>query len=248
MLATRIIPVLLARGNSLVKGKRFDSRRVVGHVQQSASIHQLRGVDELVILDIVATAEGSGPKLSMVETLTEKCFMPLTIGGGVRSIDDIRNLLGSGADKVAICSFAVECPDFISEAAAHFGSQAITVAIDAVGRYVTSHNAHALWPAIGGVVEFARLMERMGAGEILLTSVERDGTLVGYDIDTLRAVAHAVDIPVIANGGAGCYEHMLEAIHAGASAVAAGAMFQWTDATPRGAAEFLDKHGVEVRL
>lgn len=247
-LATRIIPVLLADGSKLVKGVGFDSQRVVGHVQQAARIHQARGVDELVILDVAATRAGRGPDFAFIERLTEGCFMPITVGGGVRSIDDIRGLLNAGADKVAICTAALHDPDFLRAASYRFGAQALMVSVDVAGDCVTSHSGTKRHPEVGSVVAYARQLEALGAGEILLNSVDRDGTMVGCDLDLIRAVAHAVDIPVVACGGAGSYAHMLGAVRAGASAVAAGAMFQFLDCTPRGAARFLSDNGVTARL
>jgi len=247
MLARRVIPVLLARGHQLVKGERFNSWRSVGHVLQAAKIHQARGVDELIVLDIGATPERRGPDFEFIEKLTSECFMPLTVGGGVRSVEDVRWLLALGADKVAICTAAVANPCLIAECASRFGSQAIVVAIDVSdGRVVTECNGRAWY--IGPPEKWAQSCEYNGAGEILLTSVDRDGTLQGYDLELVRRVSEAVSVPVIAAGGCSGYEDMRLAIEAGASAVAAGALFQFTDATPRGAAEYLAAHGIEARL
>ena len=235
-LAVRIIPTLLAKGPRLVKGRRFSADRVVGHVQQAARIHQARGVDELCILDVAATPEGRGPDFAAIRKLTEACFMPLTVGGGVRSVEDVKGLLDAGADKVAIRTAWISSPDFVAAASRRFGRQAIVVALD-----VEEH----CWTEAAFE---ARRIESFGAGELLLTSVEREGTMEGYDLELLRTVANAVDIPVIAHGGCSGYEDMYNAIQAGASAVAAGALFQFTDCTPRGAAEYLSSKGVEVRL
>jgi len=249
-LAVRIIPVLLQRGASLVKGVKFDSWRSVGHVLQAAMVHQQRGVDELIVLDIAATPEGRGPNCSDIWELTEKCLMPLTVGGGVRSVEDVGNLFNAGADKVSICTAAVADRAFIKEASSEFGRQAIVIAIDVkAGRLAVRCGREVLnsLPSPKGIALQAIGAEECGAGEILLTSIDRDGTLEGYDLDLIRAVSGAVDIPVIANGGCGTYEHMYEAIQAGASAVAAGAMFQFTDQTPKGAAEYLAEKGIETR-
>lgn len=246
MLAKRIIPTLLCRGRTLVKGERFNSWRSVGMAAQAVRIHQARGVDELVLLDISATAEKRGPDLDLVRELSEKCFMPITVGGGVRTLTDVKALLHAGADKVAIGTAAIECPGLITEIASAVGRQAVVVSIDVKQGKATSR---------AGAVASQRdallhsiLSEKNGAGEILLQSVDRDGTMQGYDLGLIREISHAAHIPVIASGGCGTYEHMLEAIKAGADAVAAGAMFQFSDRTPRGAAEFLQSHGVEVRL
>lgn len=245
-LATRIVPTLLVRGDQLVKGVGFDSWRSVGHPVQAVRVYNARSVDELAVLDIAATPNGAGPNLDLMRKLADVCFMPLTIGGGVRNIRDVRDLLNAGADKVALCTAAFERPTVVSECARRFGSQAIVVAIDVRAGTVWVHCGHndtKLDPVLA-----AQMMEAEGAGEILLTSVERDGTLSGYDLDLVQRVSAAVGIPVVASGGAGKYEHFYEAIKAGASAVAASAMFAWTDQTPKGAAQFLFKRGIEVRL
>lgn len=242
MLAHRVIPTLLCRGRQLIKGERFASWRSVGVAAQAVRIHQARGVDELMLLDIAATAEGRGPDLALVRELSEACFMPLSVGGGVRSVEDARALLEAGADKVVVGTGG---PMVIEEIASRVGSQAVVASVDVrdgnawvrSGTYKTMH----------GAVGFASACFQHGAGEILVTSIDREGTLQGYDIELVRAVSDAVGCPVIAHGGAGTYQHMLEAIRAGASAVAAGAMFQFTDATPAGAARYLQDNGVEAR-
>ncbi|MGH8034507.1 MAG: imidazole glycerol phosphate synthase subunit HisF [Lysobacterales bacterium] len=251
MLATRIIPSLLCRGRQLVKGIAFDSWRSVGVAAQAVQVHQARGVDELLLLDIAATAEHRGPDLALIEELSECCFMPLSVGGGIRNLEDVRELLRAGADKVVIGTMALQT-DLVRKASAIVGSQAIIVSIDVkqnrvCGRrgtvpYDTSPN-QPLRPEA-----WAREVEAAGAGEILLQSIDRDGTMQGYHLECIRAVSNAVDIPVIASGGAGTYQHLLEAALAGASAVAAGAMFQFTEQTPAGAARYLAANGVEVRL
>ena len=250
MLAKRVIPVLLADGENLVKGERYDSRRIVGHVQQATKVHQMRNVDELLVLDVAATREGRGPDMEFVSRLTAGCFMPITVGGGVSTLEHIRDLLKSGADKVAVCSAAVENPDFIREAANKFGAQAITVIIETDSYFwqVTSRNGQRQHPECGGALNFAYLMASLGAGELVLASTDRDGLMQGYDLPLIHQVSQLVEVPVVACCGAGSYKHMLEAIEAGASAVAAGALFQWTDSTPHEAVEYLGRHGVPVRL
>ena len=244
MLAKRIIPTLLCRGRQLVKGQRFDSWRSVGVAEQAVRIHQARGVDELVLLDITATAENRGPDLELVEKLAESCFMPLTVGGGVKTVEDVRALLEVGADKVVVGTAAqqlVATRDAqewrIRLMADAVGSQAIVAALD-VPKEDTPQKA-----AIT-----AHLLAQHGAGEILLTRMDREGTMEGYDLDLIRAVSSAVDIPVIAHGGCGTYQHMVEAVRAGASAVATGAMLQFTDQTPKDAARYLQQHGIEARI
>lgn len=251
-LAKRVIPVLLMRHGLLMKGKQFDSLRAVGVVQQAAEIHQSRGVDELLVLDVAATEEKRGPDILAMKRLTEGCFMPVTVGGGITNIEEVRELLANGADKVVIGTAAIENPDLVKECADKFGSQAIVVAIDAVrctkqgGWRLVSHCGKRMTrfdPLV-----FAAEMEICGAGELIVTNVDRDGTMRGYDNALVKAVAGVVSVPVIANGGAGSYAHMYQAIMAGASAVAAGALFQWTNCTPRGASEYLEERGIEVRL
>lgn len=246
MLSVRIIPIMLVSGTTLVKGRGFDAWRSVGFAAQAARIHASRQVDELCILDIAATKEGRSPNLSLIEGLSEKCFSPISVGGGVRSVQDVRRLLNAGADRVIIGTAAHENPRLIHDIACTVGSQAVTVSIDV--------KAGTVWTRSGTVntgmdpLTYAALAEKNGAGEILLTSIERDGTMEGYDLALIAKIAYSVNIPVIAAGGCGTYQHMLEAIEAGADAVAAGAMFQFTDQTPKGAAEYLAAHNIEVRL
>lgn len=237
MLAVRIIPTILSKNGHLIKGKQFSADRVIGHAMQAAKIHGMRGVDELILLDI------SGPDYSMIEALTEELFVPLTVGGGVRTLTHIRQLLRSGADKVSICTAALKDPDFIRKAAQKFGSQAIVVAIDTDGQRLYGRGVSIERDPI----EFAKEMESLGAGEILLTDIHRDGMMEGYNLGLVESITQATGIPVIASGGCGKYEHMLEAIKAGASAIAASAFFAFTSATPKGAADYLRSKGVTVR-
>lgn len=244
--AIRIIPQLLCRGRKLIKGQRFQSWRSVGMAAQAVRIHQMRGVDELVLVDIGATAEGRGPDLEMVRSLAEVCFSPLSVGGGVKSLEDVRALIHNGADKVIIGSACHADPEMVKAACDGFGSSTIVAALDVAGGEVRVRN--------GGhetgrdPVDYAKDLQAMGVGEILLTSIDREGVMCGYDLELIERVSGAVRMPVVASGGAGSYHHLYEAIQAGASAVSAGAMFQFTDQTPRGAAEYLDQRGVEVRL
>ncbi|MHC1699597.1 MAG: imidazole glycerol phosphate synthase subunit HisF [Humidesulfovibrio sp.] len=252
MLKIRIIPTLLHKDLGLVKGVGFDSWRRVGAALQSIQVYALRGVDELIFLDINATTENRPPDFETVDDLADNCFMPLTVGGGVRSLEDLHRMLRVGADKVAINTAAVADPELISEAAQRFGSQCVVVSIDYRQhpdgrREVFTHSgtrATGLDPR-----ELARRVADLGAGEILLTSVERDGTMAGYDIEGLAQVSAAVGIPVIASGGAGGYEDMYLAVaEGGASAVAAASIFHFTQMTPEGAKRHLASHGLPVRL
>ncbi len=252
MLAKRICPTILVKGRLAVKGERFESWRNIGMAMEKAQVHARRGVDELILLDVTATAEGRGPDLDMVRELSEGCFIPITIGGGVRSLQDIDSILRAGGDKVCIGSGFHEVPGLVNQAAKRFGSQAIVVSIDAKSSdmpavTVTAWRCGGRWIGWSPKV-MAQAAQDMGAGEILLSSVDRDGTMEGYDLALIREVSQAVDIPVIASGGCSGYSDMLNAFKAGADACAAGALWAFGDETPRGAAQYLAKHGITVRL
>lgn len=252
MLKTRIIPTLLYKNHGLVKGIGFDSWRRVGTVLPAIKVYNTRQVDELILVDITASQEGRCIAVEDVDAFADDCFMPLTVGGGITSTDQIRALIRAGADKVSINSAAVANPSLVAEGASIFGAQCIVASIDVrrdskgqsrvathAGKNITE------WD----VVDFARLMEKQGAGEILLTSVERDGTMEGYDIDLIRMVTQAVSIPVIASGGAGNYEHMYTACaDGGASAVAAASIFHFTEQTPLEAKRYLKAKGIHTRV
>lgn len=252
MLKTRVMPTLLHKDLGLVKGTRFDSWRRVGSAMQAVKVYNMREVDELVFLDITATRDGRAPDYELVDDLADECFMPLTVGGGVRTVEHVERLLKAGADKVAVNSAVVECSDLISEVAETFGSQCIVVSIDA--RRSADGGFEVLTcsgttPTGREPVELAEEAQKRGAGEILLTSIDRDGTMEGYDLELIRAVAAAVTIPTIASGGAGEYRHLAEAVlDAGASAVAAASMFHFTDQTPLEAKHYLRDCGVAVRI
>lgn len=252
MLKVRIIPTLLYRDFGLVKGTRFDSRRAVGSPIQAIKVYNLRGVDELVFLDVMATVRRKGPDFDLIDELADDCFMPLAVGGGVRTLDDVRRLLQVGADKVSINTAAVENPQLVRAAAEHFGSQSVVASIDTKRE---PDGTSTVWIRSGTAptgrdpAELAQEMEGLGAGEILLTSIDRDGTMEGYDIEVIRRVSRAVTVPVIASGGAGSFEDMGRAVLEGeASAVAAAAMFHFTQQTPAEAKQYLKKLGVPVRL
>lgn len=251
MLKTRIIPTLLFKELGLVKGRGFDSWRRVGSVMQAVKVYNLRKVDELIFVDITATEEGRPPDFKTIDEIADECFMPLTVGGGIKTIEDIKNLLWVGADKVAINTEAVLRPEFIKEASDQFGSQCIVVSIDAKKEretYKVYVNSGKTRTEIDPVV-FAKKAEEMGAGEILLTSIDRDGTYEGYDIALIKAVSKEVSIPVIASGGAGNYNDMFLAIsEGGAFAVAAASIFHYTQQTPLEAKKFLKEKGINVRL
>lgn len=246
------MPTLLFKDVGLVKGVGFDSWRRVGGAMQSVKVYNLREVDELLFLDITATAQDRSPDFQAIDDLADECFMPLTVGGGVRTVDDVRQLLQVGADKVALNTSAFERPELISEVAGRFGSQCVVVSIDARRG---SDSRHEVFVRSGSTptgrdpVSMARDAAARGAGEILLTSIDRDGTMLGYDVELTRAVCDAVDIPVIASGGAGTYEHMAEVIReSGCSAVAAASMFHFSEQTPLEAKRYLHARGVPVRV
>jgi len=247
MLKVRVMPVLLSDGSKLIKGISFDSWRGIGSPLQAVRLFNMREVDELIFLDIRATKEGRSPDFALIDELADSCFVPFAVGGGVRSVEDARGLLRAGADKIVINSVAVENPSLIKDLVQQFGSQCVVVSIDVrQGSTVTIHSGKKETEL--DVVAFAKKVEELGAGEILLTSVERDGTMQGYDLELIEKVASAVKIPVIASGGAGNYEHMAEAIKEGAAAVAAGSMYHFSAQTPLKAKEYLKGKGVAVRL
>lgn len=251
MLKVRLIPSLLLRSGRCIKTVQFDSYRDTGNPITASRVYDAQGADELLFLDITASTEARDTLYDIVAQTAEQCFMPLTVGGGVRTLVDIRRLLQAGADKVSINTAAVENPDFIREGAEHFGRQCIVVSIDArrldgVRYGVFTHRATrgtGLQP-----VEWARRMADYGAGEILITAVDRDGTMSGYDLELVRAVADAVNVPVIASGGCGTLEHLVEAIRDGhASAVSAASIFHFTDQSVIKAKAFMKVAGLDVR-
>ena len=250
MLKVRVMPTLLYKDYGLVKGIAFDSWRRTGSAMQQIKVYNLREVDELVFLDITANAEDRDPDYELIDDLADDCFMPMTVGGGIRTLDQARRVLQVGADKVAINTGAVESPTLVNAIAEEFGTQCVVVSIDYRlrgdgRREVFTHSGRR---AAGlDAIEFAMEAERRGAGEILFTSIERDGTFQGYDIEGVRRVVAAVSIPVIASGGAGHYQHMVEVVGAGASAVAAASIYHFTEQTPAGAKQALHAAGVPVR-
>ncbi len=245
------MPTLLHKDVGLVKGVAFDSSRRVGTAMQAVKVYNLREVDELIFLDITATIDGRQPDYDLIDDIADECFMPLTVGGGVRSVDDVGRLLMVGADKVSINTAVTELPDLVAGSAAQFGSQCIVVSIDARREDDGGHQVytHSGTVATGhDPVSVARDAQAAGAGEVLLTSIDRDGTMEGYDIELVRSVSEAVSIPVIASGGGGNYQHLADALgEGGASAVAAASVFHFTEQTPAEAKAFLSDCGFPVR-
>ena len=252
MLAKRIIPCLDVKDGRVVKGINFISLRDAGDPVENARVYDQQGADELTFLDITASHEKRDIILTVVERTAEEVFMPLTVGGGIRNLEDIRNLLNAGADKVSINTAAVNNPGFVREAAEMFGSQCIVVAVDAKrtgnGRWEVYTHGGRRQTGIDAL-EWVKKMEGMGAGEILLTSMDCDGTKNGYDIKLTRNVSDLIDIPVIASGGAGTLEHLYDALMGGnADAVLAASIFHYREYTIREAKEYLREKGICVRL
>ena len=255
MLCKRLIPCLDVKDGRVVKGVRFVDLRDAGDPVEAALAYDAQGADELVFLDITASHEDRAIMLDVVRRTAEGIYMPLTVGGGIRSLADIRTLLRAGADKVSLNTAALARPDLIREAAHAFGSQCIVVAIDAKRE---TDGAEAHWgvythggrrPAGRDAVEWAREVEALGAGEILLTSMDRDGTGAGYDLALTRAVSEAVSVPVIASGGAGGLEHLFESVTEGkADAALVASIFHFGRHTIAEAKRYLRERGVPVRL
>ena len=252
MLKTRIIPCLDVADGRVVKGVNFVGLRDAGDPVDAAKAYDAAGADELCFLDIHATHENRGTMFDMVTRTAEQCYIPLTVGGGVRTVQDVRDLLLAGADKVSFNSAAVANPDVVGEASAHFGSQCIVVAIDA--KTVSSGKweifTHGGRKSTGiDAIEFAKLVTQNGAGEILLTSMDRDGTKAGYNLPLTRAISDAVSVPVIASGGVGTLEHLVEGVKEGhASAVLAASIFHFGTYSIREAKEYMQAAGIPMRI
>lgn len=251
MLKTRVIPCLDVKDGRVVKGVNFVELVDAGDPVAQARLYDAQGADELTFLDITASSDARDTLYDMVNKVAEVCFMPFTVGGGVRTLDDIRKLLLAGADKVSINTAAVKTPEFVQEAAAKFGAQCIVVALDAKqvrpGKFeLFTHGGR---NATGiDAVEWARRMEAYGAGELLLTSMDRDGTRDGYDVALTRAIAGAVNVPVIASGGVGELEHFVEGARAGATGLLAASVFHFGTFTVAQVKEALSAGGIPVRL
>jgi cyclase len=252
MLKKRIIPCLDVKDGRVVKGINFVNLKDAGDPVEQAKIYDKGGADEICFLDITASSENRKILLNKVTETARNCFIPLTVGGGVSSVEDIKNLLLAGADKVSINTAAVKNHKFIKESSVRFGSQCIVIAIDA--KKVSNNKwevfTHGGKNATGiDVIEYAKIVEKNGAGEILLTSMDRDGTKLGYDLELTRTVASLVSIPLIASGGVGNLDHLYDGFNYGkASAVLAASIFHYGEYTIRDTKEFLSKKGISVRL
>jgi cyclase len=256
MLAKRIIPCLDVDAGRVVKGVKFVDIRDAGDPVEVARRYNEEGADEITFLDITASSDDRDTIVHVVEQVAGEVFIPLTVGGGIRTVDDVRRMLNAGADKVAINTAAVFNPEFVRQATGRFGSQCIVVAIDA--KRVSGDGEPLRWEIFthGGrkptgldAVEWARKMAEYGAGEILLTSMDRDGTKVGFDLDLTRAIAEAVPVPVIASGGVGNLQHLVDGVKRGmADAVLAASIFHFAEYSVGEAKRFMAAQGVEVRL
>ena len=250
MLKNRIIPCLDVKNGRVVKGINFVDLKDAGDPVEQAKIYSDGGADEICFLDITASNENRDTIYDVVKETSKKCFVPLTVGGGVRSVDDINKLLNCGADKVSINTAAVQNPSVVEESSKKFGSQCIVVAIDAKkngdtwkifthgGRKETGINA----------IEFALTMEKSGAGELLVTSMDKDGTQSGYDIELMKTISESVNIPVIASGGVGTLDHLVDGIKSGASAVLAASIFHYGTYSVNEAKQYLASKDIPVRI
>jgi cyclase len=251
MLAKRIIPCLDVTAGRVVKGVNFVELKDAGDPIEIAKRYNDAGADELTFLDITASSDERDIILHIIEAVAEQVFIPLTVGGGVRKVDDVRRLLNAGADKVGINTAAVTNPQLVAETSGYFGSQCIVVAIDAkrVGDHweVFTHGGRK--PTGLNAVEWAMKMESLGAGELLLTSMDRDGTKSGFDLELTRTISDAVDIPIIASGGVGNLQHLVDGVKEGhADAVLAASIFHFGEYTVDEAKRYMKQHGIEVRL
>lgn len=251
MVFARLIPTVSLKDGHIIKTKRFDEYRNVGSPKTMGKVYDSQDVDELVFVDICATQESREPDWANIKVFADECSMPLTIGGGINKLEYIRKLLQLGADKVLINSHAVRHPEFVTEASNAFGSQCIIASIDAKlngkGEYeVAITGGHEMTGL--GVTQWAQELERRGAGEILITSIDRDGTMEGYDLKLIKSVVDAVGIPVIANGGAGLLHDLIEVIReTNCSAAACASIFAFTDNKPIKVKTFMQDHGIKIR-
>jgi len=251
MLKVRVIPTLLWKDLGLVKGISFDSWRRVGSVLPAIKVYNRREVDEMILVDVLANSSDDGFDIDALEDLSQDCFVPLTVGGGISNAAEVQTFLRAGADKVSINTAAYDRPELITEIAKIHGSQCVVSSIDVKnlsnGKWICfSHSGNL--QTNKSVSEWAKELEDRGAGEILITSIDKDGTMNGYDLPLIETVSSSVDIPVIASGGAGCYQDMIDVVkQAGASAVAAASIFHFTEQTPKEAKIAMSNAGIKIR-
>ena len=250
MLKNRVIPCLDVKNGRVVKGINFVDLKDAGDPVEQAKVYSEGGADEICFLDITASNENRNTIYDVVEKTSKKCFVPLTVGGGVRSIEDINKLLNCGADKVSINTAAVQNPKVVQESSKKFGSQCIVVAIDAKKKdsiwEIFTHGGRN--PTGINAIDFARKMENFGARELLVTSMDKDGTQTGYDTELMKIISSNVNIPVIASGGVGNLDHLVEGIKSGASAVLAASIFHYGTYSISQAKQYLDSKGIPVRI
>lgn len=249
MLKVRVIPILLLREGRLVKSIQFKNYRNLGNFLQALRVYNSRNVDEMVILDIDKSDGKKKLEYDLIEEISKECFMPLTVGGGIKTLKQAREILKRGADKISLNSGAIWNPKLVTEIAESFGRQAVVVSIDVCKvsgayRVITQSGEHNTGK---NPIKWAQRVERLGAGEILITSIEREGMMKGYDLPLIEAVSRAVHVSVIANGGAGKLDHFAEAMKAGANAVAASSIFQYTQITPQSVRNYLSNCGFATR-
>ena len=251
MLKVRVIPTLLWKNFGLVKGVSFDSWRSIGSVLPAIKVYNRREVDEMILVDIDANLSNENFDVESLEDFSQDCFVPLTVGGGLNSASEVQKLLRAGADKVSINTCAYDNPELITEIAKIHGSQCVVASIDVKK---ASNDCWQCYSHSGTIktektaVEWAKELEDRGAGEILITSIDNDGTMIGYDLALIERISSSVDIPVIASGGAGCYQDMIDAVQkSGASAVAAASIFHFTEQTPKEAKIAMSEAGIQIR-
>lgn len=249
MLKKRIIPVLLLKNGRMVKGVQFDSYRDTGDAVSASRIYNAQYADELMFIDIEASGSGRGALLHVIEEVSEECFMPLTVGGGVRSCDDIQQFLRAGADKVLITTAATESYEVIQQGAEMFGAQCIVAGVDVRvvdGQYrVFSHCGETMTEL--DLITHIEALQDAGAGELLITSIDRDGGMEGYDLELFKQIQFVSRVPIIVNGGAGHFMHLVDAINAGAHAVACASVFHFGDNNPIRARSYLKNHDIAVK-
>ena len=250
MLKKRIIPILLSKGDILIKDKNFNHNRCIGSVLPIIKIYNMRQVDELIFLDIIATNNNKEPDYNIIKEISKFCFVPLTVGGGIKNIEQIRNLLKSGADKVSINSAAYIDHQFIKDAISIFGSQCIIISVDVKkinNQYICFSHSGTIMTQYT-LIEWLNIIKNWNIGELLITSIDNDGLMIGYDIELINITKNIIDIPIIISGGCSSYNDMLKVFEeTDISAVGASSIFQFTQMTPNGAKEYLKKNKINVR-